>query len=256
MIRKMQNKVLWGGLVATLLGVTLAGCGQNNATETASAPTTTTTNTTQATTDDHAHAPGEAPHAHEGGTATGDNHDAEIEATMAKFFPGATLGKKPFPFSDDAAQHLSQDAGVKFTGDEKKWQVYEATQNGRRVGLAMMTHSALPDGKDMHIAFAVNPKFALTHVTALDAPDNSKMGQFVKQMVGKKLKAPFKVGQGLKAPAGLSPQVAQIAADAVKKGLAILDDNFNAAHGEMEHQEGDGHSHGGTGHKEGDGHSH
>jgi len=253
MIRKMQNKVLGGGLSAAFLGVALAGCGGNNATETASAPTTT--NTTQATTDDHAHAPGEAPHAHEGGTATGDNHDAEIEATMAKFFPGATLGKKPFPFSDAAAAHLSQDAGVKFTGDEKKWQVYEATKNGQRVGLAMMTHSALPDGKDMHIAFAVNPQFALTHVTALDAPDNAKMSQFVKQMVGKKLSAPFKVGQGLKAPAGLSPQVAQISADAVKKGLAILDDNFNAAHGETE-SAGDGHSHEGTAHTEGDGHSH
>jgi len=237
MIRTMQNKVLWPTLGAALLGVTLAGCG-NNADNTATtttdtATTTTAPNTTATTTDDgHAHAPGEAPHAHEGaatGNATNsDNHDAKIEATMAKFFPGATLAKKPFPLTADAAQHFSEDTGVKFSGEEKKWQVYEATKGGQRVGLGMMTHSPLPDGKDMHIAFAVNPKFAVTQATALDAPNNAQMQTFLKQAVGKTASAPFKVGQGLKAPAGLSPQVAQISADAVKKGLAILDSNFNA----------------------------
>ena len=62
--------------------------------------------------------------------------------------------------------------------------------------------------------------------------------QFLALMKGKTLGAAFKVGADLKAPAGLAPQTAQIAADAAKKGLAILDDNFNAAH-----QEGDGHAH-------------
>lgn len=240
MIHKMQNKVLWSGLGAALLGVTLAGCGNNAAdntatTSTTTAPATSAQNTTAATgNDDHAHAPGEAPHAHEGEVATSnaatgdDNHDAEIEATMAKFFPGATLAKKPFPLTADAAQHFSEDTGVKFSGEEIKWQAYEATRDGQRVGLGMMTHSPLPDGKDMHIAFAVNPKFAVTQAMALDAPNNAQMQTFLKQAVGKTASAPFKVGQGLKAPAGLSPQVAQIAADAVKKGLAILDSNFNA----------------------------
>ena len=246
MIRNTKHKLLLPVLSAAM-GLVLTGCGGDNTTETAPANPTTQNPTTQAAKDDHAHAPGEAPHAHEATNAgaAGDNHDAEIEATMAKFFPGATLKKKPFPFNADAASHLGKDAGVKFTGDEMKWQVFEATQNGKRLGLAVMTHSPLPDGKDMHIAFAVNPKFTLTHVSALDAPDNAKMQQFVKQMMGKNLKAPFKVGQGLKAPAGLSAQVAQISADAVKKGLAILDDNFNAAHGETNslHDESKPHAH-------------
>lgn len=226
MIDKMHNKVIWPVLGAAFLGFSLTGCGQNTASE-----TTSTAATTQAASDDHAHAPGEAPHSHEGDAKGSDNHDAEIGATMAKFFPGATLRPRPFPFSDDAAAHLGEDAGVKFNGDEDKWQVFEATRDGQRIGMAVMTHSALPGGKDMHVAFAVNSKFSVTHVTASDAPDKAKMQEFLKQMIGRNLGASFKVGQGLKAPAGLSPQVAQISADAVKKGLAILDSNFNAAHG-------------------------
>lgn len=203
-------------LGAALLSVALVGCG-NNATDTTTTATAPAQNTTATT-------------ANEGNAATGgDNHDAEIEATMAKFFSGATLAKKPFPLTTAEAQHFSEDTGVKFSGDESKWQVYEATTDGQRVGLGMMTHSALPDGKDMHIAFAVDRKFAVTQATALDAPDNTQMQTFLKQVEGKTASAPFKVGQGLRAPDGLSPQVAQIAADAVKKGLAILDSNFNAS---------------------------
>ena len=247
MIQKMQNKVLWPALGTVALGFALTGCGGNTASETTSGTTTTGT-TTKAATDEHAHAPGEAPHAHEGDAKNpvasgGDNHDAEIQATVTKFFPNATLKEKPFPFNADAAAHLGEDAGVKFTGDESKWQVFEATRDGQRLGMAMMTHSPLPNGKDMHIAFAVNPKFTVTHVTALDAPDNAKMQGFVKQLVGKTLNAPFKIGQGLKAPAGLSTKEAQISADAVKKGLAILDDNFNAAHQEAPHDESKPHTH-------------
>ena len=252
MIRTMQNKVLWLAPGAALLSVTLAGCGGNTATETATAPTTTGTTTTQATKDDHAHAPGEAPHAHEGEAtkASGtDDHDAEIRATMAKFFPGAQLSPKPFPFNDELGKHMGEEAGLKFSGKEGNWQVFEATQSGKRVGLAVMTHSALPDGKDMHVAFAVNPKFAISHVTALDAPDNAKMQSFLKPLVGKTHEAAFKVGKDLKAPAGLSPQTAQIAADAVHKGVVILEENFNPNHDEHEHAAG-------AAHKEGDGHSH
>lgn len=257
MFDKMQNKVLWPVLSVAILGVTLTGCGQNTASE-----TTSTAITTQAASDDHAHAPGEAPHSHEGeaasGAASGDNHDAEIQATMAKFFPAATLVSRPFPFSDDAAAHLGEDAGVKFKGDEDKWQVFEATRDGQRVGMAVMTHSALPSGKDMHVAFAVNPKFAVTHVSASDAPDKDKMQAFLKQLVGKNLSASFKVGQGLKAPAGLSAQVAQISADAVKKGLAILDSNFNAAHGHVAESQDENkpHSHNGVPHDESKPHAH
>lgn len=231
MIDKMHHKVLWPVLGAALLGVTLAGCG-NNATDNTAATTPDITTT--------------APDASTQNTAASTEGGGEAApAEIAAFFPGATLTPKPFPFSEDAAAHLAEDAGVKFSGDEGKWEVYEASQNGQRTGMAVMTHSALPNGGDMHIAFAVDKSFKITKVTAVDAPDKAKMQGFVKQLVGKTLSAPFKVGQGLKAPAGLSTQEAQISADAVKKGLAILDSNFNAAHGEAAagHQEGDGHSH-------------
>lgn len=246
MIRKMQNKVLWPALGATLLGITLAGCGGNTAGD-----TTTGTTTAQApapspaTSTETASTGAEAKH-------SGDNHDAEIQATMAKFFPGAQLAPKPFPFNEAAAAHMGEEAGVKFSGKEGEWQVFEATQSGKRVGMAVMTHSALPDGKDMHIAFAVNPKFAITQVTALDAPDAAKMKTFVAQTVGKNYKAAFKVGKDLKAAPGLSPQVAQVAADAVHKGIVILIENFDPAHAEEEGRE---HTED-AGHKEGDGHNH
>ena len=224
----MTKKWILGGLGVALLGTTLAGCGSNETPDTtvATAPGTTTSEP----------------------AAGGDNHDAEIEAALGKFFPGATLASKPFPFSDDAAAHLGEDAGVKFSGKEGKWQVYEATQDGQRAGMGVMTHSALPDGKDMHIAFGVNPKFAISGVTALDAPDNAKMQKVLQQFEGKTLSSSFQVGEGVKNVDGLAPEVAQITADAIKKGLAILDSNFNAAHGESEgagngHTEGDGHGH-------------
>lgn len=252
MIRNTSHKALWT-IGAALLGVTLAGCSGKGETETATVPTTTGTTATQGAKDNHAHAPGEAPHAHKGeadaGAASGDNHDAEIRATMAKFFPGAQLSPKPFPFNDELGKHMGEEAGLKFSGEEGKWQVFEASLDGKRLGMAVMTHSALPDGKDMHVAFAVNPKFAVSHVMALDAPDNTRMQTFLKPLIGKTHDAAFKVGKDLKAVPGLSPQVAQIAADAVHKGLVILEENFNPSHGEHEHAEG-------AAHKEGDGHSH
>lgn len=73
-------------------------------------------------------------------------------------------------------------------------------------------------------------------------------------MVGKNHDAAFKVGKDLKAVSGLSPQVAQIAADAVHKGIFILEENCNPLHGEHEHSD---HQHSGAaGHTEGDGHTH
>ncbi len=249
MIRKMQNKVLWPALGIAVIGVTLTGCGGNNAGDTAPGATT-------------AQAPAASPTASTETASTGagaqhsdHNHDAQTQVTMAKFFPGAQLSAKPFPFNEAAAAHMGEEAGVKFSGKEGEWQVFEATQNGKRVGMAVMTHSTLPDGKDMHVAFAVNPKFAITHVTALNAPDAAKMKTFIAQTLGKNYKAAFKVGKDLKAAPGLSPQVAQVAADAVHKGVVILIENFDPAHAEeegREHTEDAGHA----GHKEGDGHSH
>lgn len=229
-MNKTTDKVLAGGLGAILLGVALAGCGNNaadNTTATApdtSAPATTTTVENQSANEA---APGEA-----------------APAELAAFFPGATLAKKAFPLDADAAAHMSEGSGVKFSGKEGEWDVYEATQNGQRIGFAVMTHSDLPDGGDMHIAFAVDKGFKVTQTAVDEAPDVAKMKTFIAQTVGKTHDDAFKVGKDLKAPAGLSPQVAQIAADAVHKGVLILEENFNPLHGEKEgHKEGDGHGH-------------
>ncbi len=203
-------------LSALLLGATLTGCASNATNQTAStqaSPSSSTTATGAAT------------------TAKADDHDAEIRAAIGPFFPGAQLVAKPFPFNDTAAAHLSEEAGVKFSGKEGHWQVFDAVKNGQRVGLGVMTHSALPDGKDMHIAFAVNLKFAVIGVTPLDAPDNAKMRAFAAQMKGKTFKSVFKVGKDLKTVTGMPQPVAQIGADAVHKGLVILEENFNPQHG-------------------------
>jgi hypothetical protein len=179
------------------------------------------------------------------------DHDALIRAAIGRFFPGARLVAKPFPFDVAIAARMSRKSGVKFSGKDGHWQVFAATKNGQRVGMGVMTHSALPNGKDMHIAFAVNPRFAVIGVTPLDAPNNAKMRAVVGQMKGKTSKAAFKVGKDLKVVKGMPQNIAQIGADAVRKGLVILDENFNQQHGADEaaraagapHIEGDGHKH-------------
>lgn len=256
MIDRMQNKVLWPTLGVAFLGVTLAGCGQNTASETtpASSSTSTTTGTgtttTQAAKDDHPHAPGEAPHAHEG-DATGEaahghaHDDSADKAMIASWFPGAMVAKKPFPFSADAASHLSEDSGLKFSGKEGGWGVYEAAKDGQRIGFAVMTHADIPGGDEMHVDFATDKKFIITKTDIAKAPDEGKMKAFTAQFKGKKLSDAWKVGKDLKATPGLAPATAQIAADTVKKGLAILDSNFNTAHGHKEapHDESKPHTH-------------
>jgi hypothetical protein len=98
MIDHMKNKVFLPVLSVALLGVTLAGCGQDTANQTTATGTTTTT--TQTATDNHDHAPGGAPHAHDAQgnhVETGDAHthdDSAHKAMMAAWFPGATLVKK------------------------------------------------------------------------------------------------------------------------------------------------------------------
>jgi len=232
MIRKTTHKVLWPALGAAILGVTLAGCGSNATDNTAATTPDTTTTAPDASTQNTAPATGNE--------SAGEAAPAEIAA----FFPSATLTKKAFPMDAEAASHMSEGSGVKFSGEEKEWEVYEASQNGQRVGLAVMTHSDLPDGGDMHIAFAVDKNFKITQTAVSEAPDVAKMKTFIAQTVGKTHDAAFKVGKDLKAPAGLSPQVAQIAADAVHKGVLILEENFNPLHGEAAgHAADDGHGH-------------
>lgn len=175
------------------------------------------------------------------------DYDAEIRAAIGPFFPGARLVARPFPFSATIAARLSREAGVQFSGKEDHWQVFDALKNGRRVGMGVMTHSMLPGGKDMHIAFGVNPRFAVVGVTPLDAPDNARMRAFTAQLRGKTSKSTFKVGKDLKTVPGMPQPIAQIGADAVHKGLAILQ-GFDPQRGAGEaagaaHQEGDGHSH-------------
>lgn len=246
MMRNTNWKV-FGGLSAAALGLALAGCGQNTATETATAPTA---NTTQAMNDEHA--PGASPHAHhaDGGHTTdaahGHAHDESADLAMiAGWFPGGKVAKKPFPMSPDAVSHLSEDSGLKFSGSEKDWGVYEAAKDGQRVGFAVMTHANAPDGAEMHVDFAVDKKFNVVKTDIAKAPDEAKMKAFAAQFKGKKLSDAWKVGKDLKATPGLPNATAQIAADTVKKGLAILDSNFNTAHGHeaAPHDESKPHSH-------------
>lgn len=231
MIRNTQ--VLWPALGAVLLGAALAGCGGNAPSEnTVGTASTGTTVTTQATE----------------GTTT----QATAPAELAAFFPGATLSKKAFPMDADAASHLGKMGGVKFTGAEKEWEVYEASQNGARQGYAVMTHSDLPGGGDMHVAFAIDKSFKITKAKAVEAPEVAKMDAMLAQAVGKDHDAAFKVGKDFKASAGLAPGTAQIAVDALHRGVLILEENFNPNHGEHEHGE---HEHGAAGHND-DGHKH
>jgi len=245
MTKKTTKKWILGGLSTAAVGLALTGCGQNTANETAPAGTTTT----QAAKDDHANAP---PHEHDaqGGHVEAEHKhdhadDAADKAMIAGWFPGATVTKKPFPFDDDAASHLSADSGLKFSGHEADWGIYEAVKDGQRVGFAVMTHADIPGGEEMHVAFAVDKKFVITKTDIAKAPDEAKMTAFTAQFKGKKLADAWKVGKDLKATPGLPSATAQIAADTAKKGLAILDSNFNAAHGHEEapHDESQPHSH-------------
>ena len=206
----------WPALGAAMLGLALAGCGQNAATDatTASAPA--------------AHS-GAAPVSTEAAPATGD-----APAELSALFPGAQLQKKAFPLAAAEAAHLSEMAKVKFTGAEKEWEVYEASQNGARVGYAMMTHMSASGG-DTHVVFAVDKSFKITRANALDAP---KMKPLVAQAVGKGQNAKWKLGQDFKPVAGLSASDAQAAVDALHKGIVILEENFNPLHGE--HAQGGG----------------
>ncbi len=82
----------------------------------------------------------------------------------------------------------------------------------------------------MHIAFAVDPKFTITKTSVLEAPNANQMTPFIAQCVGKTSKSAFKIGKDLKAPSSVPAQTAQLAADAVHKGVVMLDEFFNAAH--------------------------
>jgi hypothetical protein len=148
-------------------------------------------------------------------------------------------------------------AKVKFTGAEKEWEVYEASQNGARVGYAMMTHLAASGG-DTHVVFAVDKSFKITRADVMDAP---KMKPLVVQAVGKSHGAKWKVGQDFKPVGGLSQSDAQAAVDALHKGVVILEENFNPNHGQHSEGTASGAPAGGAsaenapGHKD-DGHAH
>ena len=224
-----NTKVLWPALSAALLSVTLAGCGGSAPAENAAGTAETGTTTTQ-TTGTNASTAGSETTA---STASGGGESAasEAPAELAAFFPGAQLKKKAFPMDADAAAHLSEMAKVKFTGDEKEWEVYEASQNGARVGYAMMTHFS-GSGGDTHAVFAVDKSFKITKADALDAP---KMKPLMAQAAGKNHDAKWKVGQDFKPVAGVSQADAQAAVDSLHKGVLILEENFNPNHGSHTH---------------------
>lgn len=218
------TKILLPALGAAL-SLALAGCGGNEAANTAASTGTTVTVPETS-----------APSTSNATTSTTDKDGSTAApAELAAFFPGAQLVKKPITMNAELAKHMSGEAGVTFSGKEGEWEIYDATQNGARVGMGVLTHSDLPGGGDMHIAFAVDKNFKVTQTAVSEAPDVAKMKTFIAQTVGKNHDAPFKVGKDLKATPGLAAPVAQVAADAVHKGVVILEENFNPSHGEHEH---------------------
>ena len=156
---------------------------------------------------------------------------APDRAKVEPLIPGATLTHKMVPMAAKDIAHMSQESGLKFNGSEAKWHIYSATKNGVRVGMGALTHAAIPGGK-LDIAFAVDKAFKVTRIAVVGAPGASKakLSALVSQMRGKTVRSAFRVGRDLKAPTGLAPRTAQIAADQVHKALLMMDENFNAAH--------------------------
>ena len=155
-------------------------------------------------------------------------------AKVQPLIPGATLTHELTPLDAKAIAHLSHGTGVKFTGSEAKWHIYNATQNGRRGGMGALTHGTLSGGTKLDMAFAVDTKFRVTRVAVVGAPaaSKAKIVQFVKQFRGKSVRSALKAGKDLKSVPGLSSKTAQSAADLVHKGLLMMDEFFNAAHGD------------------------
>ena len=156
---------------------------------------------------------------------------APDRARVEPLIPGATLTHKLVPLDARAIAHLNRRSTAKFNGGEAKWHIYSATKNGVRVGMGALTHSAIPGG-ELDIAFAVDKAFKVTRVAVVGAPaaSKAKLSALAAQMRGKTVRSAFRVGKDLKAPPGLTPRTAQIAADQVHKALLMMDENFNAAH--------------------------
>ena len=156
---------------------------------------------------------------------------------LAAFFPGAQLSRKALALSPAQAARLSRAAGVKFSGEEKSWQLFEAARGGQIVGHAIETRSALPASSlspassrgELRLLLAVDRSFKISRATVTRAPDAASIRGFVAQAVGKGRGAKFKVGADMKLAPGLPPQVGQLAADDLRKGLAILEESFKAA---------------------------
>ena len=214
-IYPVLNVTLSAALLASATGCNNA----QNAPETATSPgTATTTQATTATDTSNA----------EAGHAAGHDTAGHDTGKMAELFPDAELKRKPWKLADDAPFHLNKDIGMKFKGGEKDWEVFEANKDGQRMGLVILTHAALPDKKEMHIAVGINPKFKISAVSALEETDDN-FKNFVAQFKGKSYEQPFKIGKDLKAVPGLPNNQAQEVADTVRRGGWIINEHFNAA---------------------------
>lgn len=209
----MSNIRRWrlvGSAGAALLMIALVGCnGQNTASKDATG-TTSKGDVTQV------------------GSNTGENAPAEL----ASFFPGAMLMRKSLPTIDEKVGRMGDDAGTPFTGDESEWEVYEATKDGKRIGMAMRTRTKLAGGEMMRVDFAVDPEMKLMNGNVFEGPDKERGSMFVHQMMGRGHANAFKVGQDLQSPAGMPEATAQSAADSVHKGLIMLETNFPSMQGE------------------------
>lgn len=149
-----------------------------------------------------------------------DNHKAD-EAKLAALFPDAKLTEKSVPLNNQVLERLSAKSGKKFTGAEKEWEIFEATKNGKRVGLAMLAHADLSKSVEIHIGFSVNPQLQVVQTIGIERT-NEGFKQLVRQFQGKSDNAPFQLGKNLKEVADYPPQFSQAVADTVHKGLVVL----------------------------------
>lgn len=148
------------------------------------------------------------------------------EKKLAALFPGAKFSEKPLILGKITGDSLRKETGLRLSGGENEWEAFEAVQNGRNRGWALLSHAELPIG-EMHLGLTTNRDFKITNLVAMERTSD-EFGQFVAQFKGKNARQPFQVGKDLKLIPGYPPQFSQAVADTARRGLWLLEHSFGA----------------------------
>lgn len=149
------------------------------------------------------------------------------EKKLAALFPGAKFSQKPLILSKVTGDSLRKETGLRLAGGENEWEAFEAVQNGRNRGWALLSHAELPIG-EMHLGLTTSGDFKIKSVVAMERTSD-EFRQFVAQFRGKNARQPFQVGKDLKPIPGYPPQFSQAVADTVRRGLWLLEHSFGAS---------------------------